>query len=733
METKPKIIVTLGPSTNTEDALRRMKDKNVDFVRINMSHSSLEDLQYFVNLANKVGVPFMVDTEGSQIRTGDLNQSRVEFNEGDEVRITNPGTVGNREQICLKPDGMISQLEEGDLLFVDFDTLVFRIIDTSTLSDGFVRATVVSQGALGSNKSVVVSSATSKSYSLPVLTEKDKASIDIGLKEGVGHILVSFVRKGADVDEARAATNNAMHVISKVESKESIQHLDEIIEKSDAILLDRGDLSKEIPIEKIPLVQKIVLKKARALNTPVFIATNLLESMVENRKPTRAEVHDVEQTILDGASGLILSAETAIGKNPFACVNMMNKLIDHARLTKEMDQGSYLSYVGSSGLIEPHGGKLVQRLISGDILDTASLKRIALTREQQMDVEQIAVGTYSPLEGYMGRDDLVSVIDSMRLANGVAWTLPLVLDVSEEDAYEIKTGDDVALMNDEDEVMAVLHVNEKYTFDREEICRKVFLTNSEEHPGVRAVMGMKPVFLGGKIDLLKRRKAENKAYELTPSQSRKLFEDRGWVKVVGFHTRNVIHRGHEFLQMEAMARTNSDGLFVHPVVGKKKPGDFSAAYIIRAYEEMMRSIYPKQKVVFGTFATYSRYAGPREAIFTALCRKNFGCSHFIVGRDHTGVGDFYHPNASHQIFDKFPDLGIEPVRFDKVFYSNKLQQHVHEKDVDMSEDLGGAHISGTEARKLFEALEVPPEWFMRPEISSIIVDALRNKEDVFVK
>jgi pyruvate kinase len=733
MESRPKIIVTLGPATNTEEALRKIKDKNVDFVRINMSHSSVEDLKYFVDLANKVGVPFMVDTEGSQIRTGDLDQNKIEFQEGDTVKVTNPGIVGNRERICLKPHGMISQLEEGDLLFVDFDTLVFRISDTSTLSEGHVMASVISQGALGSNKSVVVSSATGKSYSLPVLTDKDKESINIGLKEGVGHILVSFVRKGEDVDEARAATNNAMHVISKVESKESIMHLDEIIEKSDAILLDRGDLSKEIPIEKIPLVQKIVLRKAKALNTPVFIATNLLESMVENRKPTRAEVHDVEQTILDGASGLILSAETAIGKHPFACINMLNKLIDHARLAKDMDQVSYLSYVGSSGLIEPHGGKLVQRFASPESFDLGSMKRISMTREQQMDVEQIAVGTYSPIEGYMGREDLVSVLDSMRLANGLAWTLPIVFDVSEEEAYEVNAGDDIALTDDEDDVMAVLHVDEKYTFDKEEMSRKIYLTTSEDHPGVRFVKNMKPVFLGGKIDLIKRRKAENKAYELTPSQSRKLFEDRGWVKVVGFHTRNVIHRGHEFIQMEAMARTNSDGLFVHPVVGRKKAGDFSESFIIRAYEEMMRCVYPKQKVVFGTFATYSRYAGPREAIFTALCRKNFGCSHFIVGRDHTGVGSYYHPNASHQIFDKFPDLGIVPVRFDKVFYSNKLQQHVHEKDVDMNEDLEGVHISGTEARKLFEALDVPPIWFMRPEISSIISEAMKNNEDVFVK
>ena len=167
---------------------------------------------------------------------------------------------------------------------------------------------------------------------------------------------------------------------------------------------------------------------------------------------------------------------------------------------------------------------------------------------------------------------------------------------------------------------------------------------------------------------------------LTPAEVRDMFEERGWSRIVGFHTRNVIHRGHEFVQLKALERTSADGLFVHPVVGKKKPGDFNAKYIIGSYETMMKHFYPRDKVIFATYATWSRYAGPREAIFTALCRKNFGCSHFVVGRDHTGVGNFYDPQASHEIFNKFDDLGIEPVLFDNVFYSKQLQTHVHEGD-----------------------------------------------------
>jgi sulfate adenylyltransferase len=246
-------------------------------------------------------------------------------------------------------------------------------------------------------------------------------------------------------------------------------------------------------------------------------------------------------------------------------------------------------------------------------------------------------------------------------------------------------------------------------------------------------MNLKPALLGGKINLLKRRKSRYKEYELTPRQVRKLFEDKGWVKVIGFHTRNVIHKSHEYIQLKAMEQEKCDGLFIHPIIGKKKSGDYNNRYIIRSYEKMIKDFYPKSSVVFATFSTFSRYAGPREALFTALCRKNFGCSHFIVGRDHTGVGNYYRSKASHEIFDKFPDASVNPVSFDKVFYSNKLKRHVHEREIKRKEDLEGLHISGTEARRMFERHEVPPEWFMRPEISSIILQALKNEEDVFVK
>ncbi|OGF50475.1 sulfate adenylyltransferase [Candidatus Giovannonibacteria bacterium RIFCSPLOWO2_12_FULL_44_25] len=724
---KVKTIVTLGPATRTEESLRKIKDRGVDFVRVNMSHSGIEDLEYFVGLAKKNGLEFIIDTEGSQIRNGNLKGGTIYFDENDEVRLGGDGgdaPPGDKEKIFLRPKEIISQLEEGDILYMDFDALALRVKDTSTISKGYITADVISPGFLGSNKAVAVSSALGRFYNLPPLSPKDYKSIELGLKENVGYIAASFMRSGEFVDEVRRTTKGRMKIISKIECQDGLDNLDDIISKSDFLFIDRGDLSKEVPLEEIPFLQRDIIKKAKKSGKGVFVATNLLETMVEKKQPTRAEVHDVVNSVWGGAYGLVLAAETAIGKYPIECINMLNALISRA-----------CSEGGGGALIAPHGGKLISRAVgkTPDGVYVNSLKKLKITENAAMDAEQIAIGVFSPLEGFMGKKDLRGVLDNMRLESGVPWPLPVVLDVSEEEANKVREGDDIALIDSSGGALAILHLEEKFSLDKSEFISKMYGTNSPDHPGVQMVMDMKPVLLGGKITLLKRRPAENSAYALTPRQVRKIFAERHWSRVVGFHTRNVIHRSHEYIQLAAMEREHCDGLFVHPVVGKKKPGDYNASYIIKSYERMMNGIYPKHKVVFATFNTYSRYAGPREALFTAICRKNFGCSHFIVGRDHTGVGKFYHPNASHDIFDKFPDIGIKAVKFDEVFYSKSLDKHIHAKESPNHDQADKLSISGTEARKTFEKGELPPTWFMRPEIAGIITTAIKNGEKVFVE
>ena len=747
-EKRTKIIVTLGPATNNEPTVRKIKGKGVDFVRVNMSHSSLEDLEASIKLSKKVGIPFIIDTEGSQIRTGDLEQATVHFKENEQVEIHAAPIAGNRERLCLKPGYVIEQLDVGDLIHIDFDTLILRVTDVSTVGEGYITARTITGGLIGRNKAVVIDPVFRKKFDLPPLSPKDYKSIELGLREGIEHIAVSFVRSGESIDEARRATQNRMKIISKIECMDALENLDEIIVKSDFLLIDRGDLSKEIPIEKIPFTQKIILHKASRGQTGVFVATNLLETMIEKKKPTRAEVHDVINTIVDGAMGLTLAAETAIGEHPMECINMLNKLIQHSEsaiydsdprtlvkgLIGSLEDANYLLEDVSSSLVPPHGGKLVSRVLA-DIPDEeylASLPRVSLDENRQMDVEQIAFGVYSPLEGFMDQADFESVLDSMRLTSGVAWPLPIVLDVPEATAEMLEVGDVVGLTDDRGEIMALLHLSEKYRFDTEDTVRKMFGTDSDDHPGVRMIRGMQPMLLAGKIDLIRGRQSDTRAFELTPKQLRRLFEERGWAKVLGFHTRNVLHKGHEFMQLKAMEDENCDGLLVHPVVGKKKAGDFKPEYIIKGYERMIESFYPKEKVVFSVFPTFSRYAGPREAVFTALCRQNYGCSHFIIGRDHTGVGDYYAPYASQEIFDLFPDLEIKIVKFNEVFYSKKLNEYVQETGESKHDDSDKLDfISGSQARMMFLNGESPPAWFMRPEISAIVLDALKDGEQVF--
>ena len=747
---KTKIIVTLGPSTKTEESLRKFKASGVDFVRINMSHSTTDDLRYFIGLAKRVGIPFIVDTEGSQIRTGELKGAPLYFKSGDTVKLLGKAIRGDLTKISIRPPEILTQLVEGDIIYCDFHSLVLKICDTKTASRGYVIAQVVASGFLGSNKGAVVHAAfPRKQYNLPPLSPKDYESIKIGLREGVGYIAASFMRSGAFVDEVRQATKGKMKIISKIECVDGLNHLDEIIRQSDYLLVDRGDLSKEIAIERVPLVTKMIINKAAKAVKGVYVATNLLESMIEKPKPTRAEIHDIEQAVLDGAYGLVLAAETAVGKYPFLCVNTLTRTIEHveAYISMENRVGQTITRTHkrsynfdadniADSLILPHGGILVDRLIerpSEKVL--SSLPRIPVSDEHYMDAEQIALGTFSPLEGFMGKRECESVLDDMRLPNGVVWPLPIALDVSEEDARQLSSGSDVVLTDNAGEPFGILNLREKYSINKKEYARKLYGTNDLTHPGVRAVYAMNPILLGGTVSVFRRRPAPYKHYELSPRQARRLFEELGWRRVVGFHTRNVPHRAHEFIQFDALRKTFADGLFIHPVVGKKRVGDFHSTAIIKSYELMTQHFYPKDRVVFGTYATFSRYAGPREALFTALCRKNFGCSHFIVGRDHTGVGDFYPPKASHDIFDRVSgDIEIVPVRFDKVFYSRIERRYMHEaEDNGAHKDEDKLHMSGTQARKLLLAGKIPPRWFMRPEISKLIVEMIKNGEDVFVQ
>jgi len=744
-----QIIVTLGPSTLDIPNLKKIEDKKVDFVRINLSHTHENDIEKSVlSVINTIKTPLIMDTEGSQIRTGYLESESITLNPWEEIKLYNKPIKCSENSLYLRPEEVIENLEIGDLIFIDFDNVIVRVDDTTPFEkERYVKCTVITGGQVGNNKAVTVEN---QKFRLPALSRKDLKAIEIAKQYNIKLINLSFVDSMEDVLKLKEVYPQAV-IISKIETRSGVDNLNDILKHSDAILIDRGDLSREVPFERISFAQKIIINRAKKKKIPVFVATNLLDSMIKSLKPSRAEVNDIVNTLLDGADGLVLAAETAIGSNPIETINFMKTLcietenVEKSGLLKhlkdknpmkEIDNQNYItSPVIGCSLIPPHGGRLINRTleIKSHKKYLEKLRRLGVDEETAMDAEQIAIGSFSPLEGFLNEDDFYSVLNSMRLMNGCIWTIPIAIQLEKNDADKLEIGEEIVLvMKETNEEIAVMQIESKYKIDKIEVVRKWFGTKSLEHPGVKNVMSKGNYVVGGRINLINRIMRRYKYHELTPAQTRKIFESMGWTTVLGFHTRNVIHRSHEYIQLKGIQIGNCDGLFVHPVIGKKKKGDFETGVIIETYEQMVKSHYPKNRVIMGTFATFSRYAGPREALFTAICRQNFGCSHFVVGRDHTGIGLFYEPDASQKIFDSFEDIEIKPIKFDKVFYCCECKEYVQENDC-KHDPKYHLEISGTQIREMLKKGVVPPEWTVRKEISDIILERKKRECQIFVE
>jgi len=375
-------------------------------------------------------------------------------------------------------------------------------------------------------------------------------------------------------------------------------------------------------------------------------------------------------------------------------------------------------------MIAPHGGKLVDRVLKGSsreeiLAGLKCLPVLAIDDDTVSDAENIASGVFSPLEGFMGRDDFRNVLNEMRLRNDLPWTVPIVLDAGRDEADKLKEGTDVLLTGEGGRPVAVLHLEEKYDYDKNELAERVFLTRDKAHPGVAKVARMKDILLAGPVDLIDISPTPFDRYKLSPKETRILFKEKGWKTIVAFQTRNTPHIGHEYVQKTAL--TFTDGIFVNPVVGRKKKGDFKDEVILASYDELIKYYYLKERAVMAILQMEMRYAGPREAIFHAIARKNFGCTHIIIGRDHAGVGNYYHPYAAQDIFEEFPDLGIAPLFFKAFYYCKKCQSVVNEK---ICPHPPGDQIqfSGTKIRDLLVKGEIPPAELMRPEVARIIME-----------
>ena len=374
-----------------------------------------------------------------------------------------------------------------------------------------------------------------------------------------------------------------------------------------------------------------------------------------------------------------------------------------------------MSVATDTKLIAPHGGELVDRTVGERPDDLDSLETLELTSRELSDLDMLASGALSPLTGFMGQADYESVLETMRLANGLPWSLPVGLAVD-----EAPRGDRVALSD-----RAVLDVEEVYAYDKEREAQQAFGTTEDKHPGVERLYAQKPLYLAGRVTVFERAESSFPELALDPADTRFQFAQRGWKRVVGFQTRNPIHRAHEYLTKVALETV--DGLLIHPLVGDTKSDDVPASTRVECYRVLLDGYYPSDRVVLSAFPAAMRYAGPREAIWHAICRKNYGCSHFIVGRDHAGVGDYYGTYDAQLIFDEFEphELDIEPMFFEHSFWCKKCGSMASAKTCPHTVD-DHVFLSGTKVREMLGKGELPPQEFSRPEVAEVLIEAYRT-------
>ena len=719
-----EIWCTLGPASLNDHVLTRLVELGVSLFRLNLSHTKVDKLKEILQyIQTRTKVPVCLDTEGAQVRTGDFAEGKITVRENSTVRVHYSRVPGDSNNLNIYPEQVARQLIVGDLLKIDAEVLAQVV----AIESDWVVMWVLNGGEIGQNKAV---SLLERDLTMPAVTEKDKQALLLGNEMGIRHVALSFANRAGDVEEVRTLAGKDTIVTSKIECLSGLRHLPEIAAASDALLIDRGDLSRQVNIEKIPAVQKDIIHYAKGVGRKIYVATNLLESMVTSANPTRAEVNDIYNTLMDGADGLVLAAESAIGAFPVAAASMVKKIILEYENKQNSWQQVHYSSPAVDSLVEPYGGVLVHS--AANIVDRRgrrSCPTLQVKNTDLMDCVQIANGAYSPLAGFMGSKELDSVLNENRLLNGMAWTMPIVLQVDEKSLSGISAGDRIALTDVNGKIHATLDVTEIYGFDFEEVAQKWFGTSSRKHPGVKKLADGGNRMLAGAVTLVEHFASPYEQFELSPGQTRMIFAQKGWSKVVGFHAHSVPHRALEYMQLKALELVHADGIFISLLIGPKRSGDFQPGAILKSYQHLLHAnIYPPGKFVLGVSQLYPRYCGPREAVFMTMCSKNMGCSHFVVGEDYLYGDGFYQPAQIRKAFELIGDIGCTPVFFDSISYNPATATFAESKTAPAN---GTPAIRDQVIQSALAKKESLPDWMIRDTLQEILLKEISENQEVF--
>src|SRR3989344_195190 len=530
---KPKIIVTVGPSSEKKEILNQLKTKKVYGFRINLSHTDIAEIEDKIMILKKAGVEIIIDTESTQIRTG--NKKEIKLQQNQEIKIYNKKIICDENNIFFTPENIIKYFSQGDLISVDFNSVLLKVTNISKLKDeGYIKCVAILGGVVGDKKGTHID----RKLNMPTYSEKDLIAIELAKKHGIKIFTLSFMRTPEDVKKFKELYPESI-AYAKIETREALENLEDITKLCEGILIDGGDLSRVIPIEKMPFTQKYIINIVRNLGKEAFVATNTLEKMSVSLKPDRSEVNDIINTLLDGATGIVMTKETAVGNYPVETVTMLISLMDQVEYlnlnpnsTKEeiiykiKEKDYFREFKSGSAMPEPHGGKLVNRMLELQLSqeELNSMKQLTVDETVIMDVEQIGLGSFSPLEGFMNEGDFNSVVNTMRLTSGIVWPIPIILQLTKEQILDIKPKDKIILKYN-NESYAILEAGEIYKINKEQVIEKIYGTNSLEHPGVANIIKSGDYALGGKINLIKRISRDYKEYGLTPAQTRRIFSE----------------------------------------------------------------------------------------------------------------------------------------------------------------------------------------------------------------